>query len=204
MSVTHIEVLVEEESMEAALRHLLPKLVDGISFEVYPYQGKSDLLRKLPQRLRGYSAFLPADWRIVVVMDRDDDDCRRLKQQLEDSARQAGLATRSMRPDGNYSVVTRLAIEELEAWYFGDWCAVAAAYPNVPTGTPRRRHYRDPDSIRGGTWEAFERVMQHAGYFAGGLRKIEAARTIALHWDPDKNGSTSFCAFRDAIRDLTA
>lgn len=69
--------------MEAALRGLLPRLVGDMSFEVYPYQGKDDLLRKLPQRLLGYAAFLPSDWRIVVVVDRDDDDCRRLKQQLE-------------------------------------------------------------------------------------------------------------------------
>lgn len=204
MTVARLEILVEEVSMEAALRGLLPKLVGDLPFEVYPYQGKTDLLRKLPSRLRGYAAFLPPDWRIIVVVDRDDDDCRTLKQQLEDCARQAGLATRSMRPASSYSLITRLAIEELEAWYFGDWCAVAAAYPNVPEGTPRRRQYRDPDAIRGGTWEAFERVLQHAGYFTGGLRKIEAARTIAAHWDPDRNTSTSFCALRDAIRDLTA
>ena len=100
MSVAHLEVLVEEDSMEAALRGLLPRLVGDMSFEVYPHQGKDDLLRKLPQRLHGYAAFLPSDWRIVVVIDRDDDDCRRLKQQLEYCALQAGLATKATTSGG--------------------------------------------------------------------------------------------------------
>lgn len=190
--------------MEAALRGLLPRLVGDMSFEVYPHQGKADLLRKLPQRLHGYAAFLPSDWRIVVVIDRDDDDCRRLKQQLEHCAWQAALATKTTNPGGDYSVVTRLAIEELEAWYFGDWRAVVSAYPRVPAGASRRRQYRDPDAIKGGTWEAFERITQRAGYFVGGLRKIEAARAIAEQWDPDRNTSASFCVFRDAIRDLVS
>ncbi len=35
----------------------------------------------------------------------------------------------------------------------------------------------DPDAIPGGTWEAFERVLQRSGYFQTGLRKLEAAQT---------------------------
>jgi hypothetical protein len=204
MPVSHVEVLVEEPSMEAALRILLPRLLAQISFEVYPYQCKDDLLQHLPQRLNGYSSWLPDDWRIVVLMDRDDDDCQELKRRLENFAAEAKLLTRSQTGDGDYQLVTRLAIEELEAWYFGDWRAVRTAYPRVPATIPNRAKYRDPDAITGGTWEAFERVLQRAGYFRTGLRKIEAARAIAQEWDPDANQSHSFCAFRDAVREMTA
>jgi hypothetical protein len=34
---------------------------------------------------------------------------------------------------------------------------------------------RVPDDIKGGTWEAFQHVLQSSGYFTDGLRKIEAA-----------------------------
>ncbi len=44
--------------------------------------------------------------------------------------------------------------------------------------------------------------MRRAGYFGGGLRKIEAARAIARHWDPDASSSPSFRAFRDALREM--
>ena len=116
-------------------------------------------------------------------------------------ARNAGLATKTASPAGSpCKVVNRIVIEELEAWYFGDWEAVLAAYPRVPKNIP----YRDPDAIRGGTWEAFERVMQKADYFEGGLRKIEAARAIAPHWEPDRNTSSSFRVFCDVLQGMVS
>ncbi len=202
MNVEHLEVLVEEPSMEAVLLELLPRLLGGRCFAIHPFQGKQDLLKQLPDRLRGYARWLPATWRVLVVVDRDDDDCHALKQRLEDAAKAAGLATRSTPAAGQYRVVNRLAIEELEAWFFGDWDAVRAAYPGVSASIPGIARYRDPDAIRGGTWEALERVLKKAGYFAGGLRKIQAAREISRHMDPDRNRSRSFRALRDATRNL--
>jgi hypothetical protein len=101
-------------------------------------------------------------------------------------------------------VVTRLAIEELEAWYFGDWEAVRAAYPRLPATIPAQAKYRDPDAIVGGTWEALERILQKAGYFSLGLAKIEAARAIAAHMVPERNTSRSFQILRNALADMAA
>lgn len=95
MSVAHVEVLVEEPSMEAALRLLLPSMLGPVSFEVYPHQCKEELLARLPMRLQGYRPWLPQDWRIVVVVDRDNDDCQGLKERLETMAHRAGLKTRT-------------------------------------------------------------------------------------------------------------
>jgi hypothetical protein len=200
MSVEHVEVLVEEPSAEAALSLLLPKLLPA-TFTIHSHQGKSDLLGKLALKLRGYAAWLPVSWRILVLLDRDDGDCKDLKVHLEKISKDAGLATRSTARD-SYTVVNRLAIEELEAWYFGDWKAVRAAYPKVPPTIPARAKYRDPDGIKGGTWEAFERLLQDAGYFASGLRKIEAARAIAAHMDPSRSTSSSFHALRDVLAEM--
>jgi len=147
----------------------------------------------------------PATWKIVVVVDRDDDDCEDLKKKLEDAASRAGFATRSTAKEkARYVVVNRLAIEELESWYFGDWKAVCTAYPKAPSTVPAKAEYRAPDEIKGGTWEAFLRVLQPAGYFTGGLRKIEAARAIAEHMVPARNTSPSFCALRDALAEMGA
>jgi len=61
----HLELFVEEPSAEAALAILVPRIVGPeITFRIYPHQGKTDLLHKLPARLRGYRSWLPADWRI--------------------------------------------------------------------------------------------------------------------------------------------
>lgn len=202
MSVEHVELLVEEPSMEAALRVLLPSMLIGISFQIYQHQCKDDLLERLPDRLRGYANWIPETWRIVVVVDRDDDECGRLKRRLEEIAEKAGLQTRSMAGDGKYVVVNRLAIEELEAWYFGDWDAVRTAYPRVPASIAQKAFCRDPDAVAGGTWEAFERVLQRAGYFRSGLRKIEVAKAVAAHMGPERNRSRSFHALRDALLEI--
>lgn len=189
MSAAHLELLVEEPSMEAFLRALLPRLLpQDRTFEVHPFQGKYDLLGKLEPRLRGYAAWLPADWRILVVVDRDDEDCLELKRRLEAIAQRAGLRTRGCQTNAPWQLVNRIAIEELEAWYFGDWVAVCSAYPRASVSVPNRRGFRDPDAIGGGTWEAFERVMQAQGYFRGGLLKIEAAR----HWRACRSGPQFF------------
>ena len=144
MATAHLELLVEEPSMEAFLSALLPRLLpQDRTFVVHPFQGKSDLLGKL-------------------------------------------------------------AIEELEAWYFGDWAAVRSAFPRVSANVPRRQGFRNPDAIAGGTWEAFERVMQAHGYFKGGLLKIEAARTIGARVDAARSSSRSFRALSDAIAEACA
>ncbi len=199
--ITHLEVMVEEPSMEAFLREVLPRLIpEGTTYAIHQFQCKQRLLSELPKRLEGYAKWLPADRRIVVLVDRDQDDCNELKQQLEDAATRVGLRTRSQDPE-NWQVVNRIAIEELEAWFFGDMDAVRSEYPRVPSSLEQRKKYRNPDRIRGGTWEAFERVLQQAGYFEEGLPKIEVARQIGRHVDPDRNQSHSFCVFRDIIRE---
>ncbi|RME25089.1 MAG: DUF4276 family protein [Deltaproteobacteria bacterium] len=204
MKANHLEFLVEEPSMEAFLRALLPRLLpDGHSFDVHPFNGKDDLLGKLESRLRGYARWLPPDWRIVVVVDRDDDDCTVLKGQLEGIARRAGLRSRTEAGSPSWQIVNRIAIEELEAWYFGDWAAVQAAYPGVKPTLPRQRKYRDPDAITGGTWEAFERVLQKHRYYPTGLPKVEAARTLGAHIDPSRTRSKSFEVFCHAVLEAT-
>lgn len=186
--------------MEAALRLLLPKILGDISFLTISFQCKQDLLKQLPIRLKAYKRSLPKNYALLILVDRDSDDCRKLKQKLENMAIEAKLLTKTNAGKGNlFQVINRVVIEELESWFFGDWRAVQEAYPRVSARIPQSAAYRDPDSIRGGTWEAFERVLQNAGYFKTGLAKFENAKAVAQHMDPNRNKSTSFCAFRDAI-----
>ena len=133
------------------------------------------------------------------MVDRDNDDCQEIKARLEAASAAAGLRTRSRAGGADWQVVNRIVIEELEAWYFGDWQAVRSAYPRVSGSVPERAGYRDPDAIRGGTWEAFERILKRSRYFATGLRKMEAARAVAVHIDPERNRSESFKSFHAAV-----
>jgi len=205
MAASHLVLFVEEQSMEAFLQELLPRLLpQDRTFEIRGFQGKSDLLDRLQDRLKAYSSWLPEDWRIIVVVDRDDDDCKALKRKLEKIAADARVVSKSKSRNHQWQLVNRIAIEELEAWYFGEWQAVTSAYPRMPGNVPAKAQYRDPDDIRGGTWEAFERVMQKHGYFKSGLPKIEVAREIGRQFDPTRCHSKSFEIFHAALKEAIA
>jgi len=189
--------------MEALLRSLLPKLIGPVhcNFQLFP--GKPALLRRLPPRLRALRRMWQPGWLVLIIIDCDRDDCRTLKRRLEADAHTAGLMTRSSNPSGPIQVINRIAIEELEAWYFGDWQAVMAAYPRMASSVPARAAYRVPDAIAGGTSEALERLFATAGYFSNGLPKIEIARRIGPHMEPARNTSRSFQVLRDALLSAT-
>lgn len=202
--MTHLELLVEEPSAQAALRVLVPRICPSATFDVHAFQGKGDLLRKLPQRLSGYKAWATsAEVKIVVLVDRDDDDCLDLKRHLEDTAIAAGLSTLgAARHGARVDVVNRIIVEELEAWFFGDPRALVAAYPRLPDTLGSRANFRDPDAITGGTWEVLERELQRHGYYSAGLQKVRNAELLAAQMDVDHNSSHSFVVFRDALRRL--
>ena len=106
--------LVEEPSMEALLQQLLPgRIPEDVTYEIHAFQGKDDLIHKLDSRLRSYAKWLPEDWHIIVLVDRNGDDCLGLKQKLEDKASSAGLVSRSQTANRAWQLVNRIVIEEL-------------------------------------------------------------------------------------------
>jgi hypothetical protein len=199
----HIEFLLEEPSAEAALQVLVPKMMqERATFACHVMGGKKTLLKELPTRLRGYSRWLPQDWRIVVLVDRDQEDCKRLKAKLEKLCQTAGLISKTV-AGAEPQVINRIVVEELEAWFFGDVTALRLAYPRLPD-ISQKAAFRNPDQIRGGTWETLERLLQKAGYYKGGVPKIELAKTITPYMEPARNTSASFQTFHQALLELAA
>jgi hypothetical protein len=200
----HLFLEVEDLSTEESLRILLPKLgLSTADFNVYSYGGKSSMLTRLPDRLRAHRHSIQQDTRILIVLDQDRDDCLALKARIVHMLSTMGIVhQRHGHAGATRQAVVRLAIEELEAWFFGDNEALCRAYPKIPRNLSRRSAYRDPDTIGGGTWEALERVLKHAGYYSTGMPKIEVARNVSTHMDPERNTSRSFQNFRDAVREL--
>lgn len=199
-------VHVEEPSMKQTMDILLPTLLadQPVYFKVIDHGSKKALLSELPKRLSGYARWADPALRILVLVDRDSEDCKVLKQKLEDSAASAGLATKSHPGNqGTFQVVNRIVIEELEAWFFGDARALAAGYPGVPESFAAKAAYRDPDAIKGGTWETLLRLLKAAGHYtnADRLPKLEVARRVAANMQPERNASSSFQAF---VTGLTA
>lgn len=193
MASMQVDFLVEEQSMEGFLHPLLSRWWPELAYNIVVFQGKQDMLAKLPRRLLGYRYWLPDDHVVMVVVDKDDDQCIDLKNRLDAVAAQAELTTLTENRD-RFQVANRIVVTELESWYFGDWEAVRAAYPRIAKKVTGKAGFRDPDRVVN-PWETLERKLQRAGYFRTGLRKLELAKTISPHIDPARNRSPSFRLF---------
>jgi hypothetical protein len=200
----HVDFLLEEESAEAALNLLLPKLLPSdCTFACIPHQGKDDLLRRLPGRLKNYARLLPAnaELRVVVMMDADA-NCQQRKKELERLVAAAGLLTKASAAAAGqaFQVITRLAVTELEAWFLGDRAAIQAAYSRVHPNHFKGIHPvadEIPDA-----WETLWRVLKSANLYLAGKAKVEWATAIAPHLDPTRNTSVSFHYFCEGLTAL--
>jgi hypothetical protein len=203
MKSMHIEFLVEEISMEDLLHNLLPKIIGkSISYRIHPFRGKQDLLKSLEKKLKGYKEWIPQDYRIIVLVDRDNDDCIELKLRLEKIALKTSFGTKSNPKDNYYTIINRIVIEELESWFFGDIIALNKAYPKISLFLSNNPKYRDPDEIKGGTWETLEKELQKKGYFKSGLQKRKLSRAVSQYMEPLRNRSKSFQVFRQGLECL--
>ncbi len=198
----HIDFHLEEPSAEEALRNIVPRIITtDHTYRFLIYNGKYDLLKKLPNRLKTYSKWLSGDYKLVVLIDEDRQDCLELKQRLENIAANTGLTTKTMTSgkQQSFHVLNRIVVEELEAWFFGDMVALRKAYPKVSERLLLHPRFSDPDAIHGGTWETLERILQKAGYYRSGLPKIRTARNISRYMVPERNTSRSFQTFRTGL-----
>lgn len=154
---------------------------------------KRILLDQLPKVLRGYGK-TPGIDAVIVVLDSDRRDCRSFLAELKAMVEACGKV-----PPTRF----RLAIEEIEAWYFGDRDALLEAYPKA------RREILDryvQDSVCD-TWERLADAVHPGGSNAirktrwplPGQIKHEWAERIGRNMDPMRNRSPSFIKFRDAL-----
>ncbi len=220
----HLEILVEGQTENIVLSNLLKKIVGQYgrphTWKIHPHRGigkipenpgkppnKNDhtLLHNLASKLRAYANTMGHDDAVIVLVDLDDrPDCKAFKAELVDllSYCQHNLA-QSMP-----NTIFRIAIEELEAWFFGDATALLAAYPNAKKNV--MNSYEQDSQC--GTWEKLADTI-----YPGGLKSLhstgkrsqkvlktkqEWARNIAPHMNIDYNQSPSFQQFRDGVKRL--
>lgn len=67
-----IVFLLEEPSMKALLEGMLPRLFPGLNFQCVSHEGKSDLDKSIPRKLR---AWREPGVRFIIVRDNDNANC---------------------------------------------------------------------------------------------------------------------------------
>lgn len=179
MSQEIVEILVEEASMKNLLEHILPKVLpDGFELDincfVRPHQGKSDLQKSIPKKVKAYQYF-PQAVRLIIIHDQDSNDCKLLKKSLIDLIE---------KENSTQPYLIRIACRELENWYLGDMKSIESVYPSFHAAKyVRKAKYRNPDNVFG----SFElsRLIEN---FSKGV----ASREIPKYMNIDSNNSLSF------------
>ena len=180
--MSRVVFLLEEPSMKTLLDGLLPRLFPCLDFLCVPHEGRRDLERSVPRKLRRWHE---PGVRFVVLRDNDGGDCRALKRRLSDLCRQG------RRPD----TLVRIACQELEAWYLGEPDALADAYgQDNLRGIGGRARFRDPDAVVKPSAAVSELVPA--------FQKTDGARRMAEHLSRERNRSVSFQALMQGIENI--
>ncbi|CAK0747669.1 DUF4276 family protein [uncultured Gammaproteobacteria bacterium] len=181
--MARIVFMVEEPSIKVFLDKALPRFFPTMDFLCIPHQGKQDLEKSLPRKLKGWT--YPED-RFVVIRDKDRDDCVGLKQSLVTLCAKAG------RPD----TLVRIACHELEAWYIGDPAGMATAFASPALAAiAKKKKFRNPDIIQKPSLEI--KILYP------GFQKIRGARSVADHLSYTRNNSKSFRILIEGLARIT-
>ncbi|MEA5534701.1 DUF4276 family protein [Crocosphaera sp. XPORK-15E] len=129
--------LLEEASMKALLDILLPRIIPtNISFICIPHEGKQDLEKSIPRKLKAWNTKA----KFIIIRDQDSGNCLEIKKQLSDLCQQSGRS----------DTLIRIVCHELESWFLGDLLAVEKAF-NLQIGKLSKKQskqkYRDPDQL---------------------------------------------------------
>ena len=171
--------LLEEASMKEFLDLLLPRILPSdIAFQTIPHQGKSDLQKSIPIKIKNWNI---SDTKFVI---EDSADCRELKAKLL-----------QLSEAKDKEVLVRIACKELESWYLGDLSALEKAYHmknlQILSG---KKLYRDPDKIANPKQELKKLIPAH--------QQLSGARKIAPLIDIENNTSESFRFFIKGVQKL--
>ena len=179
-----IVFLLEEASMRELLCGLLPRLYPDLTFDCLIYEGKSDLEKNIPLKLR---AGWPPGVRFVVLRDNHGADCVQLKRRLLNSCQEAGRA----------DTLVRIVCQELEAWYLGEPDALADAFENERLRTiGRKARFRDPDAVPKPS-KALRQLVPE-------FQKSSGAATMACFLTREGNNSKSFQVLLSGLDKLCA
>jgi len=174
-------VFTEEMSAKVMLESLLPRMLpQEIHIQCVSFEGKQDMEKQLPIKLRGWRT---PDTYFVIVRDQDNGNCHAIKRNLKSICDAASKPT----------VLIRIACRELESWYFGDLAAVEAGLEiNGLSDLQRKARYRDPDRIINPSTE-LKKITKNR------YQKINGSRIIGKHLSLDKTRSGSFQNFINGV-----
>jgi hypothetical protein len=179
-----IVFLLEEPSMKEFLDAFLPRLLPDLDFVCVKHEGKRDLEKSIPRKLRAWQGV-----EFVVVRDNDNAACRRVKARLK------ALCAEGKKPE----TLVRIACQELEAWYLGSLPTVASVYGKAGlVKLARKAELREPDRL-GSPSQLMAKLVPE-------FQKLDGARRMGASMPAAEAGSKSrsFQVFVSGVLRLVA
>lgn len=176
-----LEILVEEPSMAEFLHIILPKVLPnswrlGENVFVRKHQGKSDLQKSIPIKLKSFS-YWNEPIGFLIMQDQDSNDCKDLKSKIQKLCDEYN----------HIPIVIRIVCRELESWYLGDMDAIQQAYPAFKAKTYKNKaKFRNPEFCN--AKDELKKILPV-------YQEISAARSIAQYINFEANSSESFRQF---------
>ncbi len=197
--VNMLHIFTEERSAQKFFEALMLKIFaeQNISqniakerFRVYGYSGKEDLKKSLQTTVPTISKQPEA--KILITIDQDGEDCRSLKNDLENIIKNKCHCPHKI----------RIICRELESWFLGDLEAIARSYPRFKADQYRNKSdFKNIDASKQKPSVALLKIIPD---FKGleRLSKVAVAEKISQNLDLQNNTSTSFNATIGAIKQL--
>ena len=152
---------VEGESEKKFLNAFFTKSewLDKGCFRILKFEGKRDLLKRFTNIMKSWGSS-KGPTRFVVLVDQDGEDCRELKQKIQEKIQDID----------NEKCIVCIACRELEAWYLANPDELQKVYP-LFSKIRNKKHFReDPSNIK----QPARMLDKHIPEF----RKIEAAERM--------------------------
>lgn len=172
---------LEERSAKEMLQQFLPTILPpDIVCRYVVFEGKSDLHRHLPGKLR---AWHNPQARFIVLRDQDSGDCLKIKEAL------ANICFAANKNDA----VVRIACRELESWYSGDLEAVEKGlHMSGLVRHQNNKKFRTPDKLGNAAQELIKLTNRK-------YQKVAGSRAIGPHLLVERNLSHSFRVFVEGV-----
>ncbi len=176
----HLHVFTEERSAKIVFDAILPKILpDGITFSIYPHQGKQDLEKAIKLTLPSISKIPGA--RILITRDQDSGDCKVIKENIKSLIHDNCRAP----------YLIRIVCRDLESWFLGDLLAIGKAYKRFkPEQYLNKEEFRNVDNNQNSSSILLSIIPEYKKHDT--LPKLEASENISNHLNIKVNNSTSF------------
>jgi len=177
--------MLEEASMSLFLENLLPRFFPEMKFRCIAHNGKNDLQKSIPKKLK---AWQDKESKFIIIRDNDNAEPGSIEKLLEN------ICKNSKNYNNNQTII-HLAYQELESWFLGDLNSLEECYGKLSVNNMQKK-FRTPDKLDSPSKE-IKRIIPS-------YQKLEGSERIGKVLSKYNNRSDSYNLLISSLDKLVA